>query len=98
MKLTEEQLIAIKAQHEGTTLHVIDCDDFNIVVKTPATFVLEGFINTVDRDKAKALKTLLKSIFIDGDKSALTDIGKILSIAEHLDVLIGLKKTSLTTL
>lgn len=95
MKITEKQIQELKKKH-GSTLFLITVDDKSCILRKPKRQDL-SYIGVV-KDPMQASETLLRQLWVDGDKEILEDDELFLAVCNKMDEVIKVKEAEIKKL
>lgn len=94
--VTDEQIARWKEKYGE--IFCIEAEDGSICyLHKPNRATLDAFF-AASKNLLKSLETIVKNCFLGGDESFKTDESKLMSVGEHIETIIQVKKSSLKTL
>ncbi len=94
--VSEQQIADWKAKHSA--VFCIEAEDgAKCYLHAPNKATLEAFLSNT-KNTLKAIETIVKNCWLGGDESFKTDTGKLLSIGEHIEAIVDVKKSSCKSL
>lgn len=95
-KVSEQQIEEWKKKH-GDVFCVESEDGSTCYLFKPSRATLDAFfVNS--KNILKAIETVVKNCWLGGDESFKTDESKLMSVGEHIEAIIEVKKSSLKKL
>jgi hypothetical protein len=93
---TPEQIAEWKAKHGE--IFLIESEDGSwCCLCKPSRTTIEAY-TAQSKNPVKALETIVKNSWVAGDDTFKTDVYKLLSVAEQIDEIVEIKKTTLKKL
>lgn len=94
--ISPEQIAQWKAKH-GELFYIESEDGSWCCLHKPSRTTIEAY-SAQTKTPIKALETIVKNSWVGGDETFKTDVYKLLSIAEQIEEIVEVKKTTLKRL